>query len=724
MTYPIGIDLGTSNSVVSVWQRGVAVVVPVEGQTTLPSAISVLADGNILIGRAAKSRAQIEPASSVTSVKRVIGDGKTKWRIRGKTYTPVDVSALILGRLKQAAEEYIGHPVAEAVVTVPAYFSHMQKQDTKLAAEAAGLEVLQLLPEPTAAAVQYGLDQGKDQTLLVYDLGGGTFDVSILKVKDNRFDVVGVDGDFHLGGDDFDVLLVDYLAGLIEKRTKTDLSWFRALCRGEKNKEAASHDMLLAWQRLRDAAETAKIELSESDISHVYLTDIVGATLDEEITIKIYNGLISPKVELTIQKIRDLLASARMSTEDIDRVILVGGSTRNRLVKERVAAEVKEPWTSGRVDEIVAQGAAIVAASMLVPAEDLTPEEVKDMTPVEIDFHNVTPFSLGVCSYERDSSSCINSIIILKNRPVPCVEARPFELQTRADQENPLEVYMLQGESPNPAQCIVIGKYIFSGVSHQPGGLTNVEIQYGYDHNGIITVAARDRAAGKALSLHVEKLPDDMTWLDEVSSRSRFDPSSLKLVATPPGYDDVGRVLDSLALPFRVYREGQRDLDCDIFFWNCLARTHPTASVIRDFVSRGGCLYASCCAAHELQGVFPGAISFERTGCRMETILADILDEDIIRMLGKSLKIEYNNAACFTVTTLGQGGKVLLRETSSGKDVMMMVPFGNGHIFYTCFHHHDNMSKKEMQLLELLVMKQISVVSGIPIEVVSDEIRS
>lgn len=719
MTYPVGIDLGTSNSVASVWYRGEAVVVPVEGHTTLPSAISVKPDGNVLIGLAAKSRAQIEPANSVMSVKRFIGDGKTKWKIEGKTYTPVDVSSMVLRRLKQAAEEYLKQSVTKAVVTVPAYFSHTQKQDTKLAAEAVGLEVLQLLPEPTAAAVHYGLNQGKDQTLLVYDLGGGTFDVSVLKVKDNQFDVVGVDGDFHLGGDDFDMLLVDYLIGLIEKQTKKDLGFFRALCqrkKKQKNEEAPSHEMLLARLRLKEVAEAAKIELSEANRTHVHLPNIMGTSLDEDITIDTYNSLISPMVEQTVVKIHDVLASTKLTTGDIDRVILVGGSTRNRLVKDRVAATVKEPWTSKRVDEIVAQGAAIVAGSLETPVEE--------KTPVEIEFHNVTPFSLGVCSYERDSSGCINSKIIHKNRPVPCVESRPYELQTRAGQDNLLEVYMLQGEQQNPAECLVIGKYIFSGVSHQPGGLTKVDIQYGYDRNGIITVEAHDQANGKELSLHVENLPEDMAWLDELTNQGQFDPSSLRLLATPAGYDNVGSVLDSLGLPFSVYEEGQTKLDCDIFFWNCLAGIHPEPSIIKDYVSQGGCLYASCCAADKLQGVFPGVIDFERTNCRTETISADILDKELILTLGKSMDIHYNAAACFNVTTLGRDGIVLLRETRSGKDVMMMVPFGKGHIFYTCFHHHGNMSKKEMQLLELLVMKQISVVSGIPIEVVSDEIRS
>lgn len=718
MAYPIGIDLGTTNCVAAVWQRGQAVTIPVDGQGTLPSAISVRSDG-ILIGQPAKGRAQIAPASSVTSVKRFIGDGKTKWEIEGKTYTPVDVSAMLLERLKEAAQTHLGEAITEAVITVPAYFNNNQKRDTKLAGEAAGFEVLQLLPEPTAAAIQYGLDKGKNQTLLVYDLGGGTFDVSILEVKENDFNVVAVDGDFHLGGDDFDLLLVDHLIGLIEEQTKEDMGLFRSLFgrKGKKKKgsETATREMLLARQRLKEAAEIAKIELSQADRTCVSLPNILGTSLDEEITIDTYNRLIEPMVARTIEKIREVLASARLTSDDIDRVILVGGSTRNRLVKEQVTKAVKEPWTSEHVDEAVAQGAAIVAGSMAAP--DL------DMTPVEININNVTPFSLGVCSYEKESTRCINSIIIHKNRPVPCEEARPYELQTAAGRDNKLEAYMLQGESENPAECLVIGKYIFTGVSHTPGSLAKVEIQYGYDKNGIITAAAREQSTGKALELHVEALPDDMTWLDEISRGGSFDPSNLKLIVTPPGYDDVGSVLTSLQLPFIVYTERQ-PLDCDIFFWNCLASTHPSAEAIRDYVSDGGCLYASCCAARDLDDAFPGAIEFDHSGCRSETIQADVIDMDLTKTVGKNLRIQYNTAACYTVSLQGPGSKVLLREAATGKDVMVMVPFGKGHIFYTCFHHHEDLSKDEKSLLQFLVMKQISVVSGIPIEAVSSEIRT
>ncbi len=508
MSYPIGIDLGTTNSVACVWRRGRVETISVDGRAVMPSSVSFRPDGTVLVGQAAKSRASLEPMQSVTSAKRSIGDGKTQWQIHSKTYTPVDISSLLLKRLKESSEEYLGEPVTEAVITVPAYFNNNQKRDTKLAAEAAGLRVLQLLPEPTAAAISYGLDKRKDQTLLVYDLGGGTFDISILTVKGNQFQVQAVDGDFYLGGDDFDILLVEHLINLLQKRTQSGLDILRSLLHSKKGiqKLEPPQDMLIARQRLKEVAEKAKIELSQAKSARVEIPEILGTSLDEEITLDTYNRLICPKVDETISKIQNLLKVSHLTVNDIDRVILVGGSTRNRLVKERVTDAVKEPWISDYVDEAVAQGAAIVAAYLSSPKEDLTP----------IEFQNVTPFSLGVCAYKgEDRSHFINSIIIQKNNLVPCIESRPYHLRTRRNQNNQLDVYMLQGESEDPSQCLVLGQYIFSDITHVPGIPAIIDIEYGYDQSGIITIAATERSTKRTLPLTIEPLPDDMSWLSE-----------------------------------------------------------------------------------------------------------------------------------------------------------------------------------------------------------------
>jgi len=506
MTNPIGIDLGTTNSVVSVFRRGVIETIQVDGRTTLPSVVSMRPDGAVLVGQPAKSRAMLDPGQSVSSAKRYIGDGKTQWLIGNKSYSPTDISAIILRRIKEAASAFLGQPVTDAVITVPAYFSSNQKRETKLAGEAAGLTVLQLLPEPTAAAIAYGLDKGKDQTLLVYDLGGGTFDVSILKVKGNRFEVVAVDGDFHLGGDDFDAVLAEHFLDIIAKRTKTDLSAIRALLRGEEV-SVIPPSFLQARHWLKEAAEKAKIELSESDTALVTIPDILGTSLDEEISLSEYNRLISPMVDRTLAKVSDVLKAARIGAGDIDRVVMVGGSTRNKLVRERVANAVKEPWISDRVDEVVAQGAAIVASHLSVPDEDMTPIELQD----------VTPFSLGICALDdSDQPRYINSIILRKNSILPCSEKKTYQLRTISGVQNELDAYVLQGESQDISQCLVVGKYIFTSITHVPDKPATIDIRYGYDRDGIITVHATEKSTGRELPFAVEPLPEDISWLQNL----------------------------------------------------------------------------------------------------------------------------------------------------------------------------------------------------------------
>jgi len=295
MGYAIGIDLGTTNSVACVYRRGRSEIIPVENSRLMPSVISILPDGNALVGIAAKNRAMISPESSITSAKRFIGDQKTKWVIMGKDYTPVEVSAMVLKQMKTASEEYLGGSVTDAVITVPAYFNNNQKQDTKKAAELAGFNVLQLLQEPTAAAISYGLDKGKDQTLVVYDLGGGTFDVSALKIEGNRFTVKAVDGDFNLGGDDFDLLIVDHLLDILQKKTKKDMRRLRQLFRKKKTINTEK-DLMTAKLQLKELAEKAKKDLSQTDPARVQIPSILGTSLDEKITRDQFNRMIEPLV--------------------------------------------------------------------------------------------------------------------------------------------------------------------------------------------------------------------------------------------------------------------------------------------------------------------------------------------------------------------------------------------------------------------------------------------
>ena len=481
MPYPIGIDLGTTNSVACVWRRGKVETIPVDGRGTLPSAISVRPDGTELIGQAAKSRALVEPGVSVTSAKRSIGD-EIQWQILGKTYTPVSVSALILGRLKQAAKDYLREEVAEAVITVPAYFNDTQKRNTKLAGEAVGLHVRQLLPEPTAAAISYGLNAGKNQTLLVYDLGGGTFDVSILKVKGNEFDVIAVDGDSRLGGDDFDLRLADHLIGLLQKRTRMDLGPLRALCRqkpGEKPAEVP-REMMLAWQRLKEVAESAKKELSESGATQVVIPNILGGSLNEEVALTTYNGLIADLVDRTIKKIGDVLKSARLRASDVDRIILVGGSTRNRLVRERVTQAIKEPWTSARVDEVVAQGAAIVAGYADAPVEDMAP----------IEFHNVTPFNMGVRATKGKDTDFFEVLLPRNSRVGKDAAAVRRAFTTQKDNQKTVNIAVFQGEGTHCRDNTFIGGFSLTGIPPARAGKPEVVVEFKMDDSDLLAVSA------------------------------------------------------------------------------------------------------------------------------------------------------------------------------------------------------------------------------------------
>jgi len=479
MGYSIGIDLGTTNSVACVWRRGSIETIVIDGRAAIPSALSVRPDGAVLVGHSAKKRAELEPEQSITSAKRYIGDGKTQWQIGNKIYTPMDAAAIVLRQLKTAAEKYLGESVTEAVITVPAYFNNNQKRDTKLAGEAAGFKVLQLLPEPTAAAISYGLDRGKDQTILVYDLGGGTFDVSVLSIKGNRFQAIAVDGDFNLGGDDFDLLLVEYLISLIKKRSQINLdSFLDTLLGRSKNKNLETpHEVLFAKQRLKEAAEKAKIELSESIRTRVTIPEILGTSLDEEITIDTFNRLIAPLVDRTITKTHAVLKSAKLSADNIDRVILVGGSTRNKLVRSRIAEAIREPFVSDRVDEVVAQGAAIVAGSLSSPEEDLTP----------IEFSNVTPFNLGLRA-SRGKDLDIFKVLVPKNTAIPALITQEFTT-FRANQKS-VNISIFQGDQNNCNANTFIGGFRLEGIPNAPVGQPKIAVQFQMDDSDLLIVTA------------------------------------------------------------------------------------------------------------------------------------------------------------------------------------------------------------------------------------------
>lgn len=432
MTYAVGIDLGTTNSAIAIYRRGVAETLRIDGRSTMPSVVSFRDDAEILVGQSAKSRLLLDPENTVASTKRFMGDRSKNYKLAGSSLTPVHIASLILKRLVESARKELGNAeIWDAVITVPAYFTEDQKEDTKRAGEEAGLNVLRLLPEPTSAAIAYGLDKEKDQALMVYDLGGGTFDVSILTVRGNQFTVKAVGGDGNLGGDDFDNAIAEWTSQDFKSKTGIDLS-------AEKGKAATS-----VRQRLKEAAETAKIELSQSDRAMIAIPDCLGHSIELEITLAQYNRLIEPMLQKTVECMKSVLCDAKLSAEDINRVVLVGGSTKNQAVREIVSREVREPYTSERVDEVVAHGAAIVAASLYTP------------DALDIDVSEKTAHSLGVAMLV-DEMEEIFKPVIPRQTTYPC-RLGVLGYTVREKQEEVL-LRVFRGEKRSPDENTFLGE--------------------------------------------------------------------------------------------------------------------------------------------------------------------------------------------------------------------------------------------------------------------------
>lgn len=514
MAYAVGIDLGTTNSVISVYRRGITETLTVEGRSTLPSVISFRPDGSLLVGQAAKSRMLLDPESTAASAKRFMGDRNKVYSIGGKQLSPVDIASLVLKRMVDGASEALGQTIHDVVITVPAYFTETQREDTRKAGEKAGLNVLRLVPEPTAAAVAYGLDKGKDQTIMVYDLGGGTFDVSILEIRGNTFKVKSVGGNSQLGGDDFDQAIMSWAMGQFKKKTGVDLLL-------TKGREA-----VMARQRLKEASETAKIELSLSERAMILVPECMGHQLEMEITLDKYNSIIDPLLNKTVELMKSVLKDARLKATDIDRVILVGGSTKNRKVREIVAREIKEPYIADRVDEVVAHGASIIAANLFLPEEDCLPIEIT----------NVTGHSMGIDMLD-DSDRLKFNAIIPRQTIYPCRRGiLGFTSRSRQDE---VQMSVFRGEDPDPEKDIYLGQLslpvsppqdeqvpigaIFEldddGIIHFTGiqlpGLKSREfkpiLDYAKKNDGALDLTAVDMliTKGKAKTGSVDIQPDD-----------------------------------------------------------------------------------------------------------------------------------------------------------------------------------------------------------------------
>ena len=473
MSKIIGIDLGTTNSCVAVMEGGEPVVITnSEGARTTPSVVSFQANGERLVGQVAKRQAITNPDKTIMSIKRHMGTDY-KVNIDGKDYTPQEISAMILQKLKADAEAYLGEKVTEAVITVPAYFNDAERQATKDAGRIAGLDVKRIINEPTAASLAYGLDKmDSAHKILVYDLGGGTFDVSILDLGDGVFEVVSTNGDARLGGDDFDQRIIDYIAEDFKAQNGIDL-------RQDK----------MALQRLKEAAEKAKIELSSSTQTLINLpfitADATGPKhIDMTLTRAKFNELTHDLVERTINIMKEALKSGNVSLNDIDKVILVGGSTRIPAVQEAVKNFTgKEPSKGVNPDECVAMGAAIQAGVLT--------GDIKDVLLLD-----VTPLTLGI-----ETLGGVATPLIERNTTIPARKSQIFS--TAADNQTSVEIHVVQGERQMAADNKTLGRFTLSGIAPAPRGIPQIEVAFDIDANGIVKVSATDKATGKEANITI-----------------------------------------------------------------------------------------------------------------------------------------------------------------------------------------------------------------------------
>lgn len=705
----VGIDLGTSNSAIAVYQRGRPQVIPIDGRSVMPSCVGVRPDGELIVGEQAKSRAALDPERTVQAIKREMGNREHTVRLNNRDYSPVDISGLILKKLVAAAQQHLGEPVRDAVISVPAYFTNNQKEDTRFAGEQAGLNVLRLVPEPTAAAIAYGLNKGRDQTILVFDLGGGTFDVSILKVIGNNFEVVGIGGDHDLGGEDFDRRFVDLIVGRLREQ-------------GTTSSDLLISDPEMLRQTLKEVAENAKKELSSAESADVVIPNLLASgSCTLKVTRSQYESATKDLVARTIEVTMKTLRDARLDAEDIDRVVLVGGSTRIPVIQRALSEKIIEPYIADNVDQVVAEGASILAANITSSVE----MSRENYAPIEVT--NVTPHSLGI---RADADRFVE--IIPQGSQLPTQASKDFTLASeRADRT---DVVVFQGQEENCSDNEQIGGFALTGISSR-GQKPRITVNFSLDADDILTVDAVDQLSGRSGSVQIEKYEAGPYEPESVSTK---DISNLKFACSAVGCDDAGAVIKQMG--FRVKPLKHKDFrkikvlsQYDLVFINCLAditqvvgpginlSPKKNAAALRTYVENGGILYVSDYALNNIEHAFPNYIVFGGKGDGPSgKITAEVVDEGLRGAIGKTCPINFNTIYA-PVRSVNADCKIYLQK--GREPILVSFPYGAGHVVYTSFHNGAQVSDKENELLMFIILQTISLATNSPLVELADSVN-
>lgn len=697
----LGIDLGTTNSVVYAIRKGELELVKIYGRESTPSVVGWIPEsGKMVAGSEAKKRIMLSPETMIVSNKRNMGKPDYFYEVLGNRYSPTDIASLFLGYLAEGAEDTLGEKIKKVVITVPAYFGDKQREATRNAAEMAGLEVLLLQPEPTAAAIAYGLNKEKDQTILVYDLGGGTFDVALMKIKGNSFQTFAVSGDLQLGGDDFDKAIMDYFFKEIMNNYGVDL-------KNDKSFEARK-----SKQKLKEIAEETKIELSSLREAQYYIPSFYkNLNLEGTLTRDRYKELIWPYLSKTIAILNETLTAAKLTKDDINRVICVGGSTKSPLIWEILEKEVKTPYMAPDVDKIVAQGAAITAENFISPTPLPPP-------------NYVTPNNYGIRA-EDDQFS----VVIPKNTTYPVSMHKVYT--TDQDYAEEIEIEIFQGQHNLCNMNEAIDGFVFKGFQREKAGIPKIDVNFEMDKNGILNITVSDQFTGSSKSLTIERF-----------SPKPFIPgqgkikilSELTIAVSEIGFDDVGAILTNLGLRWQEISDDKfSDYNFlkrfDVIFINCLAGGDPgsNAPALNRFVKEGGVLYASDCAESHIRHAFPDELTFQGNSYFSSEVSCKISNNEMRSLLNKTnMSITFNSVLYVANEVTNSKAEIVLKSDVAGIGeipITLQFPYDKGFVIYTAFHNYGTASKDEQELLKYLILKPIATALKTSLKELSDSMR-